>query len=203
MATFKIRDLMVAIRPGVQTPQRPKPLEDCDPDLGSIVCLAVPDSGGGCGDTAGCGDTCADTAGCGGCSLGCTETVCGGCTAGGATCEGCTFTCGCTCTVTCGATCGLTDWCAGSVAPKAIAQMSASDLANLKTQLRVAMQKVGQRENVLAAAAEARAIVPQTLAQVDALQQKLSEAMDELRARRSEIEKAAKRSSKKGADDKK
>jgi prefoldin subunit 5 len=53
------------------------------------------------------------------------------------------------------------------------------------------MQQVSQRENVLAAASEAQAIVPQTLAQVDALQQKLTEAMDELRTRRAEIEKNA------------
>jgi hypothetical protein len=69
--------------------------------------------------------------------------------------------------------------------------MAAGDLARLKNQLQLAMQQVNQRENVLAAAAEAQAIVPQTLAQVDALQQKLGEAMEELRARRAEIQKNA------------
>lgn len=69
--------------------------------------------------------------------------------------------------------------------------MAAGDLAILKNQLLLAMQQVNQRESVLVAAAEADAIVPQTVAQVDALQQKLSEAMDELRARRGELQKAA------------
>ncbi|MGI8990600.1 MAG: hypothetical protein ACR2I2_13605 [Bryobacteraceae bacterium] len=78
--------------------------------------------------------------------------------------------------------------------------MAAGDLAKLKSQLTLAMQQVGKRENLLAAAAERNAIVPQTLAQVDALEQKLSEAMEELRARRAEIQKTAEP---KGADDKK
>jgi hypothetical protein len=69
--------------------------------------------------------------------------------------------------------------------------MAGSQLASLKAQLRAAMQQVSRRESVLAAAAEARAVVPQTLAQVDALEQKLTEAMDELRTRRAEIQKAA------------
>ena len=81
--------------------------------------------------------------------------------------------------------------------------MAAGDLAKLKAQLRLAMKQVSQRESVLAAAAEARAAVPQTLAQVDALEQKLSEAMEELRARRAEIQKAAGPGGKKNADDQK
>ncbi len=81
--------------------------------------------------------------------------------------------------------------------------MAASDLAKLKTQLSLAMKQVSQRESVLAAAAEAKAVVPQTLAQVDALEQKLSEAMEELRARRVEIQKAAGPANKKSADDEK
>jgi hypothetical protein len=69
--------------------------------------------------------------------------------------------------------------------------MSATDLAKLKMQLKLAMQQVSRREKALAAAAEAQAIVPQTVEQIDALQQKLTEAMDELRARRAEIQKSA------------
>jgi adenylosuccinate lyase len=69
--------------------------------------------------------------------------------------------------------------------------MAANNLAQLKSQLRTALQQVAQRENVLAAAAEKRAIVPQTIAQVDALTTKLTEALEELRARRAELEKAA------------
>lgn len=219
MATFKIRDLMVAIRPGLQTPQRPVALEDCDPGVGSIVCFAEPRTGGGgCDDDSGvdCGDSCfdcTDTCGCTG-TCGCTDT-CGctntcGCTA---TCGA--VTCGCTATCRCTATCGCTDACtnrctrlltncgAESIRPPVIARMAASDLAKLKTQLSLAMKQVSQRESVLAAAAEAKAVVPQTLAQVDALEQKLSEAMEELRARRVEIQKAAGPANKKSADDEK
>jgi hypothetical protein len=69
--------------------------------------------------------------------------------------------------------------------------MAAGDLARLKVQLQSVLQQIGRRETVLAAAAEAQAVVPQTLEQIDALQQKLSEAMEELRARRAEIQKSA------------
>lgn len=91
---------------------------------------------------------------------------------------------------------------AGSIRPPVIEQMAAGDLANLKAQLRLTIQRVSQRENVLAAATEARAIVPQTLEQVDALEQKLSEAMEELRARRAEIQKAAAPTGAKSTDQK-
>ena len=90
----------------------------------------------------------------------------------------------------------------GSIRPPVIEQMAAGDLANLKAQLRLTIQRVNQRENVLAAVAEAKAIVPQTLEQVDALEQKLSEAMEELRARRAEIQKAAASAGTKSTDQK-
>ena len=201
MATFKIRDLMVAIRLGLQTPQRPAALDDCCDGV-SIEQNARPlavDSiggggGGGCdGDSSPC-DTCSlgNTVDCGACT-GCSGSCLCSCT------NGCTATvrnCGCTagCTVTgCGCThrtCGGSA-CTRSIHPPVVAQMAAGDLARLKSQLQLAMQQVNQRESALAAAAEAQAVVPQTLAQVDALQQKLSEAMDELRARRAEIQKSA------------
>ena len=196
MATFKIRDLMVALRPGLPTPQRPAPLADCDPVLGSICPNFAPlDSGGGCGLNT-CFGSCGATVGCG-FSCGITH-ACGGCTNGGACTNACTDTCG----ATCGATCGCSNVSCGhcsvqgtvcsvrSIEPP-IARMAPGDLANLKTQLRMAMQQVSQREVDLAAMEESAAIVPQTLAQVDALEQKLTEAMEELRARRAEIQKAA------------
>jgi hypothetical protein len=80
--------------------------------------------------------------------------------------------------------------------PPAIAGMSAAQLARLKSQLRVAMKQVAQRENVLATAAEKRAVTPHTVEQVDALEKKLSQALDELRARRAELKKAAEAKSK-------
>lgn len=69
--------------------------------------------------------------------------------------------------------------------------MAPGELRRLKAQLRTTRQQVSQREKVLAAAAEQRAIVPQTVEQVDALEKKLSEALEELRARRAELQKAA------------
>ncbi len=71
-----------------------------------------------------------------------------------------------------------------------ITQMGADDLAVLKTQLRLAMQQVDQREETLRTAAEGAALQPQTIAEVDALETKLSEALDELRARRAKLQKS-------------
>ena len=78
--------------------------------------------------------------------------------------------------------------------------MAVGDLARLKAQLQSVLQQIGRRETVLAAAAEAQAVVPQTLEQIDALQQKLSEAMEELRARRAAIQKSAESAASKPAD---
>jgi hypothetical protein len=217
MATFKIRDLMVALRPGVPTPERPKPLVDCQVSCGGNGGDGV-DSNGGGGD---CGDSdCACSA--------CSDTGCDPCTDNCPTCSACTETCG-ACTDQCGTCsalsplgpCGLCTVCtdgtdcgwdsmgcnhsrpvllAARMQPgaPAIARMAAKELAVLKNQLRRTMQQVSRRENVLAAAAEQGAIVPQTIAQVDALEQKLSEALEELRARRAELQKAAPAEGKKG-----
>jgi hypothetical protein len=69
--------------------------------------------------------------------------------------------------------------------------MRIEELALLKKQLQITMQQVAQRERVLATAAEQQAAVPRTVEQVDALEKKLSEALEELRARRAELQKAA------------
>jgi len=69
--------------------------------------------------------------------------------------------------------------------------MPAHELGVLKNQLRFAMQQVNQREGVLQAAAERAARQPQTIAEVDALEKKLSDALEELRSRRAELQKAA------------
>jgi hypothetical protein len=230
MATFKIRDLMVALRPGLETPKRPGPLDICE-----ITCetfLAGDSEGCGdctdsCGDTCDCTDTCGDTCG------GCTET-CGGCTDSCGACTNCTGTCGCTqtcgqcsvahtnvcgactqctggCTATCkacthvhtvicqhGTICRLAT-CAGTCMNKTcgaslkqspnISGMNAQALARLKDQLRTTMQQVGRREQALAARVEANAIEPKTVEQFDALETKLTEALEELRARRTQLQK--------------
>lgn len=53
------------------------------------------------------------------------------------------------------------------------------------------LQQVNQRGEVLRAAAERAALQPETIAEVDALETKLSEALNELRSRRAELQKAA------------
>jgi hypothetical protein len=213
MATFKIRDLMVALRPGLQTPQRPAPLDCCDNASIQVNVLQPLDSvigGGGCDDDSNLCDNCSlgNTIDCGGCTNcsartcdcsictnNCTAT-CGACTQCTHVSCGCSVTgCGCTNHTNCGASA-----CVRSVHPPIVSQMAAGDLARLKSQLQVAMQQVNQRESVLAAAAEAQAIVPQTLAQIDALQQKLTEAMEELKARRADIQKSAEPAAPKPAD---
>jgi hypothetical protein len=70
-----------------------------------------------------------------------------------------------------------------------IGQMGVDSLALLKRQLRAAMQQVGRREKAIDAAAERAALVPQTVAEVDKLEKKLSEAMEELRKRRAALQK--------------
>jgi hypothetical protein len=74
---------------------------------------------------------------------------------------------------------------------KSVDQMNAAELSLLKSQLRQTMQQMSERHKTLATMAEQRAIVPQTVAQVDALEQKLKEALEELRARRAELQKQA------------
>jgi hypothetical protein len=189
--TFKIRDLMVSVRPGWCGPTPEQPLEcegSCD----------------GCSDTV-CGGR---SIGCGfgGCSFfTCAESceVCSACTA--VTCGHCSH-----CTATCGHSCGhcsggCTATCQGATHPPpallcagtgciasdpgVITRMAADDLAVLKNQLRIAMQQVDRREETLRAAAQGAALQPQTISEVDALEKKLSEALDELRARRAELQK--------------
>jgi hypothetical protein len=90
--TFKIRDLMIALRPGIGTPQRPKPFDCCivSCDIDSNDCggdSIQPFDTGGCDD---CSDDpscvgCSDDLSCDGCSedptcVGCSEDpTCVGC----------------------------------------------------------------------------------------------------------------------------
>src|SRR5579862_5131205 len=109
--TFKIRDLMIALRPGIGTPQRPKPFDCCLPS-----CVDVSDD---CGadsiqpfDTGGCDLSCEDscddgsveTCDCSFDTCGCTET-CIGCS------NLCSFACTNACTGGCTLTCGCTLLC--------------------------------------------------------------------------------------------
>ena len=204
MKTFKIRDLMIGLRPGIGTPQRPKPFDCCD-----ISCEDVSD---GCGDgdsiepfdSGGCDDSGCDDFSCGACSdetCGCTQTC------------GCSQTCVCSlectqaCTKTCiRASCGVSICrigitlchptcaeasCGLSLRAPQIEQMAPAQLARLKAQLRAKSLRIKKRESVLAEAAERKAQTPETVEQVDSLEKMLSEAIEALRARRTELQKAA------------
>lgn len=201
MKTFKIRDLMIALRPGIGTPQRPQPFDCCLPS-----CVDVSDDCGadsiqpfldtGCDDS-GCDFTCDDVT-CGVCSdftCGYTE-VCG-CTG---TC-GCTRTCGCTKVCTQALTvCGINHSicqpsCFNASCDLSVRQpienMAPAQLARLKEQLRASAARIKKRESVLAEAAEKKALEPRTVEQVDSLEKLLSEALEALRARRAELQKSA------------
>ena len=250
MPKFKIRDLMVALRPGLATPERPQAIDCLDVSCGDPSVVCDDDDGSGCGDTCGddtCGGTCDDltcdfgtcgctqtcgcTGTCGPCTGGCTGT-CGACTGCTGTCHfvtcnacsirvscrgnspifcqepsnGCGVSCrfascaGCSIRVSCAGNSPIfcqepSNGCAGGsvvAGARPVGQMAPAELARLKSQLRQTMQQVKQREQALAAAAEQRAVVPQTIDQVEALEKKLSEALEELRQRRSELQKSAK-----------
>jgi hypothetical protein len=198
MTTFKIRDLMIAVRQNAGAAGRPL---DCDGESGvcdgvfslqcdgvSIQCDIAPlDTGGPGGGL--CNASCRDSCGC---TQGPTDPCqCTYCTAG------CTATCGCTlasCGPTCGRSCaGVSQVCAApSRQANFVTAMGVDDLERLKTQLRSTMKMINQREQVLAAAADRRAMEPQTVEQIDALEKMMSEAMDELRARRLKISQADK-----------
>ena len=185
--TFKIRDLMVSVRPGWCGPT-PEPRLECD-GCSDTVCLgrSIGCGFGGCSFFT-CAESCAE------CSA-CTALTCGHCSHCTATCGHSCGHCSGGCTATCqGAThhppallCAGTGCIASD--PGVITRMAADDLAVLKDQLRIAMQQVDRREEALRAAAQGAALQPQTIAEVDALEKKLSEALDELRTRRAELQK--------------
>lgn len=213
MKTFKIRDLMIGLRPGIGTPQRPKPFDCC-----IVSCDDISDDCGGDSiqpfdSDGGCDFSDCDFSDCDDVTCICTDETCG-CTQS----CGCTRTCGCTlecsqgCTKTCiRASCGVTicrigntvchptcaDFsCVVSLKAPQIEQMAPAQLARLKAQLRAKTLRIKKRESVLAEAAEKRALAPETVEQVDSLEKMLSEALEALRARRAELQKAAEAKSK-------
>ena len=65
-----------------------------------------------------------------------------------------------------------------------IPQLSGEALGNLKEQLKAALDQAEKQQ-----AAESEAQTPQTLADVEMLEKKVGEALDELRARKAELQK--------------
>lgn len=63
-------------------------------------------------------------------------------------------------------------------------QLSGEALGNLKEQLKLALDQAEKQQ-----AAETQSLTPQTVADVEMLEKKLGEALDELRARKAELKK--------------
>jgi hypothetical protein len=178
MAAFRVKNLMVSFLP----------------QEGRIARLPG-GGGGGSGDGFGPCGACTCTFGCSCCSLATCGCTCTQCTQGCTVCSGCSGPCsaGCTCSCSCsctggcsGATIGLTLAC-GLEDPRRLDELSV-----LKEQLRRAMAQVEEQERVL----EER-MRPQTLEEVNRLEQEMSAALEELRIRRAELEKGTS----KGNDD--
>jgi hypothetical protein len=228
MATFRIRDLMVSVRPADEAepaagggddaaaraggcslawtygPNLRCPRQSCEGN--SDVCpRGTGCPGGGVSCQAGCSWllTAAPLAVAGGWDLrggACPRQSCQGnsdvclagtgCPGGGVSCQA-----GCSWLVTrtpradaCGYL-SLGAMCLYSQPPD-IAQLEQPQLAALKEQLAVAMQQIEQREAELRRRDEQAARSPQTVAEVDALERELTQALEELRARRAELEQA-------------
>jgi hypothetical protein len=179
MASFKVTDLMIKV-----LPQGPACL--LGPSGGCGPCT---DGQSGCGCTQGsCGCSC--TAGCTcSCSGGCTGVSCDPCTQGCTCSVGCSSpTCGCSvcsgqgsCGASCGPTCGhptLIELAGVTQAP----EDRLTGLAALKEQLKRQLADVEKQHS-----ATEESLRPQTVAQVDQLQSKLEAALEELKARRTEL----------------
>jgi hypothetical protein len=186
LATFKVTDLMIKVLPqGLQClvgdsgcgcspcTDGPTPCHPSCPDNVSCACSCTNGCTGTCtgGCTVTCGATCGCTNGCSGCSAGCTSPTCGcsGCS-GGCTCSGPSHQCG-----------------PESHLPLARVAQAPEDrfagLSALKEQLK---QQLAAVEKQHGAAEES--LRPQTVAQVDDLQKKLEAALEELKARRTELQ---------------
>lgn len=208
MSTFRIRDLMVTVRPAAEAEQ---PAQD---DPAGQACLngtnlVCPPQNCQLNSTifGGANLTCprqscqANSTAFEGTNLACprqscqgNSTVCvaaTGCPGGGVSCQA-----GCSWLLTrtpvfepCGSASDLCNVCQFSQ-PPGIALLDQPGLAALKEQLAVAMQQIEQRNDVLRRRAEETARSPQTLAEVDALERGLTQALEELQARRAELEQA-------------
>lgn len=180
MGTFKVTDLMIKV-----LPQGP----GCffGPSAGCGPCTEGPSAcHPSCGDNVSCACSC--TNGCTGtCTGGCSGVSCGACSHHACTCStGCSSpTCGCS-----GCSGGCT--CSHSCGPQShlplarVAQAPEDRLAGLSALKEQLKQQLAEVEQQHSAAEEG--LRPQTIAQVDELQKKLESALEELKARRTELE---------------
>src|SRR5262249_18781839 len=107
---------------------------------------------------------------------------CSGCTA--CTCSICTHhTCGGTIACRAHSLCGQTIQCTPTFVQANPGDLQVEHLQALKDELRATLHKVESQEKNLSGAQQ-----PKTLAQVDEAEKKLTEALEELRQRRSELQ---------------
>jgi hypothetical protein len=185
LGTFKVTDLMIKVLPQGQqcllgdsgcgcSPCTDGPTP-CNPSCAggpSCACSCTNACTGTCtgGCTVTCGATCGCTNGCSNCSAGCTSPTCG--------CSVCSGQCTCSGHPSCSPGSHLTEAQVAQAPEDRFAGLSA-----LKEQLK---QQLAAVEKQHSAAEES--LRPQTVAEVDDLQKKLEAALDELKARRTELE---------------
>jgi hypothetical protein len=213
---FKIKDLMITVLAGKGAAPAEKceescPLFSCDLDSGgcddlSNACAQCTDAASGdCGD---CSDFTCDGTDCGDCTVfscagcsdptcacsqcsqcsGCTCSVCtGGCTA----CSQCSKCSACTCTkCTAHSVCTLKSLCTacshlqscGASVIKPTSRLRTADLPRLKAQLQQALKRVEARQE-----AAAKKMQPRSLEEIEMLEEKLRQALDELARQKKEL----------------
>lgn len=162
---FKVRDLMIAVLPEAGAGEA-MPQLVCNPTL--CACTRFTE-GTIC---VGCTCTCTECTEC----TGRTCTACSNCTG----CTGCTRTCQCSgCSIV---TCEPF----ASRGPVEAIAAQPETLAQLKEQLKQALERVEEQERALD-----ESMMPQTVDEVDQLEAKLQAALEELRARRETLQQRA------------
>ena len=187
MQRFRVSDLMINVGEG--TGGGCNLITEC----GEVTFLCVEDTQGcaftencrctihtACGDELTC--QCSVCTPCSARTCGCTCTACSVCTV-------CTVhTCGCTrCSVRTFCTpysvCGISIGCTPTFAPSVSGGLTPEHLGRLKEALRSRLEELEAHEQRLK-----ERMQPQTLEEVDQLEKKMTEALEELRRRREELE---------------
>lgn len=118
-------------------------------------------------------------------SCGCTPCT-GGCTNACSVCTGCSSCTGRFSVCTFRSLCGISFRCTPSLVGSVTAGLAPEDLSALKDELRATLEQVEAEER-----RAKEQMQPQTLDEVAQLEEKLTEALDELRQRREELERRA------------
>lgn len=196
---FKIKDLMITVLAGKTAAARQCEFtcglvscdfggSECDDDS-IVICDFCSDFGSDCGDCSDgtdctectlitCGCTCTACSQCTQCSCslctgGCTQ--CSACTCSKCTAHTCTFHTICT-------VCSHLQTCGPTAAARQTSRLRASDLPKLKAQLQRALKQVEAKEEAVA-----KKMQPRTVEQIELLEAKLREALEELARQKKEL----------------